>query len=257
MIKLYLNVKKHKNYYVKNFIIILFIINKIMRRSTYTPIIEVGCTSVQADHPLTYCLGTNIDQRFLHGSSAMGIDGQASRNCQLYLSEYCANQWDQFCEFASLNNNVSYPNTMDGLSLGDVACRGLTQGQVLIHNTARRKYLKTMGNCKLKFEPFDPNVANSPLISYWAKGSGPCGGTSCAGGCGISGSCCPTYAVDPKTIDCDPVMNKILDNPKIALDILLNIFNTMKRDGTLMQLQGTRLWNFYMSLPFFVDRLKR
>ncbi len=225
-----------------------------MRRSTYTPILDVGCTNVPSDHPLTYCLGTNIDQKFLHGSSAATVNGQASRNCQLYLSEYCAKDWDEFCVFASQNNNISYPNTMDGLSLGDVACKGLTQGEVLIHNTARRKYLKHMGNCRIKYEPFDPNVANSPLISYWVKG-GLCGGTSCVGSCGISGSCCPKYAVDPTTIDCDPVMNLILEKPKIALDILVNIFNTMKRDGTLQSLQGTKLYCFYQSLPYFRSRM--
>ena len=35
----------------------------------------------------------------------------------------------------------------------------------------------------------------------------------------------PVYEVNPKTIDSDPLMNKILANPRIAMDILKNIYD--------------------------------
>lgn len=225
----------------------------IRSKTNYTPIINFGCSNAESNSPLSYCLGSNIDQKFLHGSSAAMINGQSSRACQLYLSEYCANGFDQYCEFAAKNNNVSFPNNMDGLGLGDVACKGLTQGEVLIHNTARRKYLQSMGSCVRKFEPFDPNVANSPLISYWTKG-GACGGMSCAGGCAVGTSCVPSYAVNPETIDNDRVMDLLLQKPYIAIDILINIFNTMKRQGTLDLLRNTKLGRYYAMNPYFRSR---
>ncbi|MGL5357019.1 MAG: hypothetical protein ACRDAQ_10860 [Cetobacterium sp.] len=40
-------------------------------------------------------------------------------------------------------------------------------------------------------------------------------------------------------------MNKILDNPRIAMQMLTNIKNTMIQMGTFHLLKGTRLGNFY------------
>lgn len=40
-------------------------------------------------------------------------------------------------------------------------------------------------------------------------------------------------------------MNKILDKPVIALDILKRIYVDMKREGTLSQLKGTRIGAFF------------
>ena len=213
-----------------------------MNRSTYTSISHFGSNAyAPVNNPLSYCLGANIDQKFEHGSSAAVVNGQHSKSCQLYLSEYCADKWDGFCEFASKNTNIDYPNQIGKCEgFGDAACKGLNAGEILIKNTAARKYLKSMGNCKKKYEPFDPNVATSPLVSYWVSDN-----------CSYVNSCVPVYGVDVKTIDSDPVMNKILAKPIIALDILINIFNTMKRQGTLSQLNGTKLGKFYSQHPYF------
>ena len=205
--------------------------------SSYSKIINVGSNAYSpVNNPLTYCLGQNIDQKFMHGSSSAVINGQQSKKCQEYLGDYCAANWDGFCEFASQNTNIDYPNNL-GLCnqlFGDTACKRLNAGEILVRNTAAKKYLKSMGNCKRKFEPFDPNVPTSPLISYWVSDS-----------CDYSSNCVPTYAVDPKTIEQDPVMNKILCKPIIALEILINIYNNMRREGTLSQLNGTRLGKFF------------
>ena len=221
-------------------------------RAIYTSIRNVGCTDVDSDHPLTYCLTNAVDQKFIHGSSANIVSGPSARNCQLYLAEYCANGWDKFCEFASQNNNTSFPNTFDGIDTGltnrDV---NLTQGEILIYNTAKRKYLVSNGNCFLKHEPFDPTVANSPMISYWSKKNSSCVGATCGNGC------FPEFAVDPKTINDDPVMNKILQKPSIALDILVNIFNTSLRKKNLDSLKNTKLWNFYSQYPYFASRMTK
>ena len=211
--------------------------------NSYASISSFGSNAhSDVNNPLTYCLNDNMDQRFLHGSNA-DIYGQHSRPCQLFLSEYCANGWDSFCEAASLNTNSWTPNNMQCCLLGgDVACRGLNAGEVLIQNTAARKYLVKMFGAKKAYEPFDPNVATSPLISYWVPDNG----------CPVTNSySIPVYAVDPKTIDNDPVMDKILAKPGIAATILVNIYNTMKRMGTLSELKGTKLGYFYMVTPYF------
>ena len=188
------------------------------------------------NNPLTYCLGNSMDQRFLHGSSSDTM-GHHSRSCQMFLSDYCANKWDKFCELASKDTTRHLPDNIESNCRTNIH---MTAGEALIQNTARKKYLIEMGNCVKKFEPFDPNVATSPMVSYWAPSNSS----------GV-GSCVPIYEVDPETIDEDIVMNKILVRPVIAIDVLINIYNTMKRKGTLEKLKGTKLGMFYDSNPYF------
>jgi hypothetical protein len=114
--------------------------------------------------------------------------------------------------------------------------KGLTNGDVLIRNTAAKKYIVSLGNCIPRYEPFDPTVANSPMISYWDSGEG-------------QNNCIPLYAVDPKNVDNDIVMDKILAKPTIAIDILINIYNNMKASGLLIELKNTKLGNYYRSNP--------
>ena len=46
-------------------------------------------------------------------------------------------------------------------------------------------------------------------------------------------------------------MDKILSKPIIGIDILVNIYNTMKRYGTLVKLKGTKLGTFYQTNKYF------
>lgn len=212
-----------------------------MNTNGYKNVSDFGSNSYSAvNNPLTYCLNDNMDQRFLHGGAADTF-GQHSRPCQLFMSEYCADKWDVFCEVSSKNTNTSYPNQSEGCTgSGDIACKGMTAGEALIHNTAARKYLHKMHNAIKKYEPFDPTVASSPMISYWASSN-----------CTYSNAGIPEYVVDPSKIDGDVVMDKILMKPIIAMNILINIYNTMKRYGTLSGLQGTKLGSFYSQHPYF------
>jgi hypothetical protein len=215
------------------------------RRYSYTPISNLGGNNYYPiNDPLTYSINSTIDQSFLHGSSAQSINGQQSKESQLFLSEYGANEWDDFCEIASKNTNTSYPNNFSLLATTKGGDTGIqkTAGDILIYNTAKRKYLKELINGHLEYFPFDPNVANSPLISNWKSNN--------LG----SNNIIPTYAVNPKDIDNDIVMNKILENPVIAYDILINIYNTMKREKTLSQLRGTKLGNLFEYAIYFKSK---
>ena len=213
------------------------------KNNNYARIQNFGSSGGNAsvDNPLTYSLNDTIDQRFIHGNDIGFVTGQHSKNSQSFLSEYCAQNFDGFCQLASQNQSISWPNNIASCnSGGGVACAGLTAGEILIQNTAAKKYLISMANCIQKFEPFDPTVADSPMISTWES-------DQCTGG-----GCVPSYAVDPTQIDNDIVMNKILSKPVIAIDILINIYNTMTRDGSISKLSNTKLGKFYAeNLHFF------
>lgn len=179
--------------------------------------------------PLTYCLGDNISQRFNHGGNA-DIYGQNSKPCQAYLSERCAKNWDNVCEYAySPHANVEYKIRANPVSFGEGReARGMNSGEILLLNTAQKKYLWKMFNCEAVTEPFDPMVPASPLITTWR---------------GVN--CIPMYAVNPRTIDTDTVMDRLLAKPWIAQNLFVNIRNTMTRRGDFYMLKGTKLGRLY------------
>lgn len=194
--------------------------------------------SLEVENPISYCIGDTIDRNFNHGASNSYIYGCQSKPCQAFMSSYCAQDggWDGFCEYSAQNTNVSYPNQLQPWNGG---VTNLTSGQILIRNTAAKRFLKEMtGPCKLKVEPFDPTVPTSPMIAMWEPMFSE----------GISGedACKPIYSIrDTKDIDRDPVMNKLLDDPTIGFDILVGILNTMRKEGRLSELKGTRLGTFF------------
>ena len=212
-----------------------------MSTNTYKSVSDFGSNAYSpVNNPLTYCMNDTMDKSFLHGGYSDTL-GQHSKSCQLFMSEYCSDKWDEFCDLASRNTNIQYPNNAEGCTnAGDIACRGMTAGEALIHNTAARKYLVKMHNAHKKYQPFDPTVPTSPMISYWVSDN-----------CSYSNAGVPEYAVDPAKIDSDVVMDKILAKPIIAMNILINIYNTMKRHGTLGGLKGTKIGKFYDMHPYF------
>lgn len=181
---------------------------------------------VYAWDPLSYCYGNDVNQRFVHGSNA-DIYGQNSSMCQNYLAQRCASNWDGICE-------QIYSRHLEDNGLGTVAftpmygSTGLTAGDILLRNTAMEKYRVGFQNCRVVVEPFNPIDPDSPLISKFQ-----------------GRNCVQEYAVDPSTIDRDPVMNRLLTRPRIAADLFINIRNTMMRRGTFYALKGTKLGRFY------------
>lgn len=209
-----------------------------MQRSGYKRINQFG-TKIQSEaaNPLTYCINDTISRGFLHGGNAM-IYGQNSSQCQSFLSEYCAQGWDEACEFASRNTRIYMPNDLPNANIGGrpYNLKGLSAGEILVRNTAATKYLVSMGNCVPKLEAFDPSNASSPMIQTWKSYTGV-------------NDCIPLYAVNPDTIDDDVVMDKVLTKPTIALDILLNIYNNHKRADMLDALDGTKIGAFFKGNP--------
>lgn len=198
------------------------------------------------NNPLSYCAVSQLEAGFNHTLNQ--YVGPNSSQCQAFMPMYCANKWDGVCEylsndtqrggFANFQQNCNTPSgsCFSAPGLGNF----LSKGQVLIRNTAAEKYLKSMsGNCRREYEPFDPTVAGSPLIGKWVSGAGGCGNTA---NCSYTNGCIPIYGVDPATIDNDPVMDKIIANPGIALDILINIYINAVRSGEIKKLVNTKLY---------------
>jgi hypothetical protein len=194
------------------------------------------------NNPLSYCLSTGMDNSFMHGGHAGKILNRGTKPCQSYISEYCSNNWDEYCELESKNDSRLFNSLNTEQNTLTNATVGLTAGEVLMYNTASKKYvIRREGTCKLVSTQFDPTVASSPMFTEWVGGNGICNT-----GCGDNtGDCVPVYGVNPATINSDPLMNKILDKPTIAIDILKKIYVGMKKDGTLSQLKGTRLGSFF------------
>jgi hypothetical protein len=200
--------------------------------------------------PLSYCVPDILDSQFLHGTQGR-IDGKYSMKCQEFMSARCAGNWDGVCEAASQDPNIQYPNMAEPVGpSGDQQLQGLTAGEILVRNTAYKKYKKRSANCNLRCEPFDPTVANSPLVCFETRepcGMGPSPNEVCSGDV-QGGQCFSEYYISNEQIaqlDKDPVMNKLLAKPEIAPQLLDNIHSTMKRKGILSKLHGTRLGYFY------------
>lgn len=213
--------------------------------SCYASISEFGASSQSAtSNPLSVCAVSGLDAGFNNklGRTILSPDGG---QCQAFMAQYCATAgWDGVCEYKSKDIRKTYPNTQQNCSAPGGSCLGsgigtyLTAGQTLIRNTAAEKYLTAVSDhCRREYQPFDPTDASSPLISNWVAQ-------------GNDASCVMIYDVNPTEINNDPVMNKILDQPWIAMDILMNIYNHRKNKNMLHQLSNTKLGHFFASEQF-------
>jgi hypothetical protein len=216
-----------------------------MSRYNYRPINKLGGNILSpVDDPLTYCVaGDTLDNLFLHGAISNTISSQYNVNGQAFMSDRCSKNWDGYCEYASANTNNSFPNMLSSVADSsdtlylqpDGTRKNATNGEILIHNSFAKKYMTNFGECK-SCQPFDPLVADSPEICTYNFNNSS-----------------PIFEVRDDQIqglDNDIVLNKILNNPKIGKTILINIYNTMSRKGTLFKLSNTRLGNFYKSPGF-------
>jgi hypothetical protein len=210
--------------------------------------------SAQND-PLSYCLVSGIESGFNHTLGGGGsLLGPESSQCQLFMAQYCAQNNDAACAYAFNDNNVIYPNTVaqcngpNGSCSGPGLGNGLTKGQFLLGNVAAEKYLVSMSsNCVRVYEPFDPTVAFSPMVSKWIPSGNSCAG---AGNCDSPNVCIPIYDVNAKTIDFDDIMNRVLAQPWVATQVLINIYNHRMRTRRLEELKNTKLGRFFAT-PYF------
>lgn len=191
----------------------------------------------QVTDPLTYCLVDSDDRKFLHGSNAV-LYGPRSYPCQAYMAQRCAEKWDGFCEYFYVQHSEKsvwpdtrlWPDTLMANTWGSQVS-DLTIGEQLLKNTAMLKYC-TFPGCNAVQELFNPLDPASPKITRWVNKE-----------TGGNEQCIPVCRVlDRKNVDQDPVMNRMLANPKAAAQTLINICNTSKRMGD--NLAGTKIGAF-------------
>lgn len=184
--------------------------------------------SQPSNDPLTYIMVDTLDKGFLHGSNARNY-GPYDPMSQAYLTERCSKNWDGFCQYYYLSKNTQqYPffGNVNQQGGNTMLMNGITAGESLLGASAQRRFCDFEG-CVARSEPFDPNVADSPCVTYFEsyKEDGS--------------SCLPICRVDKTTIDDDVVMNSCLNNPKACYQTMINICNTASREGT--DLSGTKI----------------
>lgn len=154
--------------------------------------------TLAVNNPLSYCLSDGVDNSFMHGGYASSILNRKSEPCQNYFSEYCSNNWDEYCEMES-KNQYKMSNSVN-TKQNNSSVNGLNAGEVLIYNTAIKKYIiKRDGNCQLIKKQFDPTVGSSPFYSTWISGDSKCASENCENN--SEGVCVPIYGVQPSNID--------------------------------------------------------
>lgn len=215
--------------------------------SNYATISEFGPSINESQSNIfSYCAVSDLESGFAHGSigGSSGLLGPDSRQCQIGIAQACAVDFNGVCNVLAKDNQLNLPNTLKNGN--SKYYNNPTKGESFLRNVAAEKYLQKMSdNCNRVYEPFDPTVAGSPLISTWVAS-----GNTCQSSNWRSQVCIPEYGVDPTKIDNDPVMNRILEKPWIALDILINIYNTAKNKNTLESLSGTKLYNLFITPAF-------
>jgi hypothetical protein len=181
-----------------------------------------------AEDPLTYCLPDVLNSQFLHGGVGRTF-GKGNRSCAEYMASYCANSWNEVCDAASENKSAVYPDMTEN---NDGACVSgpQTAGNLLVKDTAYKKYLLNPSWDNVSCEPFDPTVPNSPFYCYIAAP-------------GLTKYGLTDAQIDH--LDEDEVMERLICNPDIAPDLLTRIYVYLKSSGKMDRVSGKRLGQFF------------
>ena len=182
------------------------------------------------DNPVDMCVFSDVNKSLTGGVLGYRY-GPSNENCQLFMSERCSKNWDSVCDIASKNSTAQYPNTatIRGNAQGSPLeiTGGSTVGAQLIHNAGQRRFCK-FSNSNIQQFPFDPTNLSSPTVTRINRSQY---GNN------------PVCSVDPRSIDSDILMNKMLDDPSTSMDTLTNICSKMKG-----KLNGTRIGKFCRAL---------
>lgn len=186
-----------------------------------------------SDSPVDMCVFSDVNKSFAGGVLGYRY-GPTNENCQLYMADRCAKQWDGVCDLAAQNSDASFPNnaTIRGNAMANpqTITGGSTVGAQLLHNAAQRRFC-TFKDCDVQQFPFDPTNLDSPMVTRINRNKY---------------GCMPSCSVDPSTIDRDILMNRCLENPSATFDTLVNICQTHEQTG--VSLKGTRIGAFCDSL---------
>jgi len=218
--------------------------------STYPRIIDFGqgmnqqaSSPLNPANPLTYCLFPTLNSQFIHGSSSSGLLYDTNNaSCTNFMAERCALEWDGFCDaYQQINVDNYWPNTaaVDKMAF-DLAQYFLNNrpsvGESLVRNACFRRFLGFHSSPAI--QPFDPTVASSPMISLYSDT--------------LSSA---THLKNLENPSNDPWIQKMLENPKVCMDVLARIYLGMKRqEKATSRLFGTALHDFFTKNHTLFDR---
>lgn len=195
-----------------------------MTTSNYRTLQNFGCDSdFPTTNPYELSLYQTVNKSFNNGVLAYNYN-PTNAYSQEFMAQTCAQNWNQVCEEAAKDTNPAF-NSISKFS--QYYGQSTTVKDVTVRNTAVEKFCD-LGNCYSKVVHLNPVDSTSPLIKVY------------------QGQCVPICSVDEKTMDTDPVMEKLLQDPMKYRDILLNIYYTKKREtGEDLRFSKTRLGEFY------------
>ena len=193
------------------------------RASNYKTLLQFGCgpNDPITTNPYQLSLYNTIDKSFNNG--VLGANYNASNMySQEFMAQTCAANWNNVCELSSRDTTPAV-NAISKFS--QYYGQGTTVGDVTVRNSAVERFCDLNG-CNARIRQLDPVDSTSPFLRVY------------------DGQCIPVCRVDENTIDSDPIMNKMLDNPMQYRDIILNIYNTKKREGIDLRNTNTRIGKF-------------
>lgn len=189
--------------------------------SNYTKFINFGNqinkqveSPFNSANPLTYCLFPTLSSQFTHGSTSSNLlYGTYNPSCELYMAERCATNWDSFCNvYVEKNPDDYYPNNgvinRDSYLLAQTYLKNNkpTVGEMLVRNAVNLRFLD-FPTLRGEKEPFDPNVANSPMITYYRNNNS-----------GIS------IIKKIENVNENIHVHKMLENQAVCFDVLARLY---------------------------------
>jgi hypothetical protein len=185
-------------------------------------------------NPLTYCLYPNYNAQWIHGSTTTNLlNTPQCEPCQIYMSERCSNNFDEFCQIYYENNRDTFWPNLAGI---DVQSQKKAQaflkyspttGDNMIRNSVEKKLFIYPSVINQK-QPFDPNMASSPMITKYT-----------------SNTFAPSWTLHPEMMtqihDDNEHVNLMLSYPYPCFDLLARFHQIYQQNPTgFMTLAGNK-----------------
>lgn len=213
----------------------------------YSSISDLGNPNTITD-PVYYCALDGLDSQFAFGSTGFQ---KGNYLCSEYMSNRCAAEWDAVCQATLENPAYKYPRP-------ECCPAGLTDGQAMLREAAFKHFLIGTKNCWSACEPFDPTVADSPLVCRQIDTAPTTGmspfviwaldGKQVAGCPALDNPPCEKYygmtEAQMRHLDQDPIMQNLLLAPYIAMDLLAALAQWVKQTHNIDKICHTQFYTF-------------
>ena len=196
------------------------------------PYVKIGqiAGNQPMNDPATICAFWNVDKTFEGGVNGYNL-GPANKECQTYMAQRAAENWDEYCEYLSFNT-LNLPSVMNVGGCYLNANNGIKNiGDAFLVNAAYTKFAYYPDGIyeKVYLNPID---ASSPLIIQLVSGTPICSN------------------VNPSTIDNEIIIKKLIMR-KIGDGFFRNMWLSCQRAG--IDISKTRTGQYISSnvMPYY------